>query len=232
MFVTWAFFFFGFIHEYFKQNARKNNFKIIIRVNSLFYYLLTCTWNGAFPYPTTFHWRALHFTGGHYISLEGTTFHWRALYFTGGHYISLKGTIFHWRALHFTGGHYISLEGTTFHWRALNFTEVHYISPEGTTFHWRALHFTGGHYISLEGTTFHWRAIHFTMRILKKGNGNTKSLAYMSLVRPILKYGAACWDPYREGQIIVLDRVQKKAAKFAHHTNSSNWETLASRRKL
>ena len=26
--------------------------------------------------------------------------------------------------------------------------------------------------------------------------------------------------------------MQKKAAKFAHHTNSSNWETLASRRKL
>jgi len=26
--------------------------------------------------------------------------------------------------------------------------------------------------------------------------------------------------------------VQKKAAKFAHHANSPNWETLASRRKL
>ena len=36
----------------------------------------------------------------------------------------------------------------------------------------------------------------------------------------------------REGQIIALDRVQKKAAKFAHYTNSPNWETLASRRKL
>jgi len=70
------------------------------------------------------------------------------------------------------------------------------------------------------------------MRILKKGNSNTKSLAYMSLVRPILEYGAACWDPYREGQISALDGVQKKAAKFAHHTNISNWETLASRRKL
>jgi len=70
------------------------------------------------------------------------------------------------------------------------------------------------------------------MRILKKGNSNTKSLAYMSLVRLILKYRAACWDPYREGQIFALDRVQKKAAKFAHHTNSSNWETLVSRRKL
>jgi len=54
----------------------------------------------------------------------------------------------------------------------------------------------------------------------------------MSLVRPILEYGAACCDPYREGQVIAIDRVQKKAAKFAHHANSPNWETLASRRKL
>ena len=70
------------------------------------------------------------------------------------------------------------------------------------------------------------------MRILKKGNSNTKSLAYMSLVRPIFEYGATCWDPYREGQISALDRVQKKQAKFAHHTYSPNWETLASSRKL
>jgi len=77
-----------------------------------------------------------------------------------------------------------------------------------------------------------WKELHFTMRILKKGNSNTKNLAYMSLVRPILEYGAACWDPYREGQISALDRVQKKANKFAHHKNSPNWEILASRRKL
>ena len=54
----------------------------------------------------------------------------------------------------------------------------------------------------------------------------------MSFVRPILEYGAACWDPYREEQISALDRAQKKAAKFAHHTNFPNWENLASRRKL
>jgi hypothetical protein len=70
------------------------------------------------------------------------------------------------------------------------------------------------------------------MRILKKGNSNTKSLAYMSLLRPILEYGAACWDPYREGQIIALGRVQNKAAKFAHHTIYPHWEILASRREL
>jgi hypothetical protein len=35
-----------------------------------------------------------------------------------------------------------------------------------------------------------WKALHFTMRILKKSNSNSKSLAYMSLVRPIPEHGA------------------------------------------
>jgi hypothetical protein len=60
------------------------------------------------------------------------------------------------------------------------------------------------------------------MRILKKENSGTKSLAYTSLVRPILENGVACWDPYREGQIYAMDRVQKKAAKFAYHMSESN----------
>ena len=42
-----------------------------------------------------------------------------------------------------------------------------------------------------------WTALHFIMRMLKKGNNNTKRLAYTALVRPILEYGAVCWDPYR-----------------------------------
>jgi hypothetical protein len=77
-----------------------------------------------------------------------------------------------------------------------------------------------------------WKALHFVMRVLKKGNRNTKSLAYTSMVRPILEYGAACWDPYREGQINASDRVQKKAAKFANLTNASDWDTLAHRRTV
>jgi len=54
----------------------------------------------------------------------------------------------------------------------------------------------------------------------------------MTPVRPILEYGAVCWDPYREGQIHMLNRVQKKVAKFAYHTNKSNWETLSQRREI
>ena len=53
-----------------------------------------------------------------------------------------------------------------------------------------------------------WRALHFIMHIVKTGNKNTKSLASTSLVRPILEYGAACWDLCRECQISALDRVQ------------------------
>jgi len=45
-----------------------------------------------------------------------------------------------------------------------------------------------------------WKTLHVTMRILIKGNSNTKCLAYMSPVRPILEYGAACCDPCREEQ--------------------------------
>jgi hypothetical protein len=74
-----------------------------------------------------------------------------------------------------------------------------------------------------------WKALHFTARILKKGNSNTKSLAYASQVCPILEYGAACWDPYRKGQINTLDWVQNMVAKFAHHGHDLNWETLTQR---
>jgi hypothetical protein len=66
-----------------------------------------------------------------------------------------------------------------------------------------------------------WKALHFIMRILKKGNNNTKRLAYTSLVRPILEYGAVCWDPNREGQVSPLNRVQNRAAEFARNTNET-----------
>jgi hypothetical protein len=69
-----------------------------------------------------------------------------------------------------------------------------------------------------------WKALHLVMRILKKGNNNTKHLAYAALVRPILEYGAVCWDPYRQSQISALNRVQARAAKFATNTDHTDWE--------
>ena len=59
------------------------------------------------------------------------------------------------------------------------------------------------------------------MRILKKGNNNTKRLAYTALVTPIFECGAVCWDPYTEGQVSALKRVQERVAKFANNINES-----------
>ena len=58
------------------------------------------------------------------------------------------------------------------------------------------------------------------------------NLACTSLVSPIVEYGFSCWDPYRDGQINASDPVQKKAAKFANHTNYLIWENLWQRRKI
>ena len=38
-------------------------------------------------------------------------------------------------------------------------------------------------------------------------------------------------DPYRECQISALDHVQNKAAKFAHYSGGSDWESLVQCRK-
>jgi len=76
----------------------------------------------------------------------------------------------------------------------------------------------------------------YTVQCIKINNitnhSGKKNLDYTALVRPILEYGAACWDPYKEGKIYALDRVQKKAAKFAHHLSEANWEPLPQCRKI
>ena len=51
-------------------------------------------------------------------------------------------------------------------------------------------------------------------------------------MRPILEYGAVCWDQYREGQVGALNRVHKRAAKFANNIDESGWEILAQRRLI
>ena len=77
-----------------------------------------------------------------------------------------------------------------------------------------------------------WKALYFLMCALKKGNRNTKSLAYTSLVCPIREYGSACWDICTERQINALDQVQKKAAQFTNHTEDSDWKTFAHHRMI
>jgi hypothetical protein len=77
-----------------------------------------------------------------------------------------------------------------------------------------------------------WKTFHFVMRVLKKGNRNTKHLAYTSLVRPVLEYKSVCWDTCRKRQINEINKKRKKAVQFTNHTKDSDWENLAQRRTI
>ncbi|KAJ4439385.1 hypothetical protein ANN_07507 [Periplaneta americana] len=75
-----------------------------------------------------------------------------------------------------------------------------------------------------------WRALHFVMRVLRKGSDKSKEIACKSLVRPVMEYGAACWDPYRLEHIKTLEKIQKRALKCCRKNSPLKWDTLTDRR--
>ena len=69
-----------------------------------------------------------------------------------------------------------------------------------------------------------------------------KEISYKTLVRPILEYASPVWDPHQTDQIQQLEKVQRRAARWASHrfrqTSSVEdmlqdlaWPTLQQRRK-
>ena len=58
------------------------------------------------------------------------------------------------------------------------------------------------------------RTLNFVRRNIYGCTPDTKALAYTSLVRPLLEYAAAAWDPYRAKDISKLDMGQRRAARF------------------
>lgn len=87
------------------------------------------------------------------------------------------------------------------------------------------------------------RSLNFIRRNLGGCSSGTKDKAYKALVRPILEYGAAAWDPYHLAHIERIEGVQRRAARFVNGirrddrdtsiTNAINvlgWRTLQERR--
>ena len=52
-------------------------------------------------------------------------------------------------------------------------------------------------------------------RNLNKCPTHIKAVAYTSLVRPILEYASAAWDPHSQNNIKALERIQRQAHDFA-----------------
>ena len=54
----------------------------------------------------------------------------------------------------------------------------------------------------------------FIQRNLHSCPSNVKETCYKTLVRPILEYGCSVWDPHHKYQIEMLEKIQKRAARF------------------
>ena len=82
----------------------------------------------------------------------------------------------------------------------------------------------------------------FLRRNLRINSPSLKSVAYKSLVRPLLEYSSAAWDAYTKDNVKKLEMVQRRAARYVlnryHNTSSVSemlqelqWDTLEERRK-
>ena len=58
------------------------------------------------------------------------------------------------------------------------------------------------------------KTLNFLRRNMYSCPSETKEMAYKSLVRPLLEYGASAWDPGLAGRISQVEMVQRKAARF------------------
>ena len=63
-------------------------------------------------------------------------------------------------------------------------------------------------------------------------NPSAFSTLYKSLVRPVLEYAALAWNPYLAKDVLVLERVQRRASRLALGQKRSEMEYEDRLRKL
>jgi hypothetical protein len=85
------------------------------------------------------------------------------------------------------------------------------------------------------------RNLHFVMRNLKKGTVAARERAYFTIIRPLLEYCSSIWSPHLATEVMILDRIQKRAIRLvcqnfdSRASNSAlqasrSWESLSERR--
>ena len=85
------------------------------------------------------------------------------------------------------------------------------------------------------------KTLGFLRRNINISSTTVKEQAYKSLVRPSLEFASSVWEPYTKENIIQLEQVQHRAARYVtncYHNISSvsnmiehlNWRSLADRR--
>ena len=68
------------------------------------------------------------------------------------------------------------------------------------------------------------RTLGFIMRNFYPCPKHVKESAYKTLVRPLLEYSSAAWDPYTKNLTNQIEKVQKRAARFVSNDFTSRSE--------
>ena len=55
----------------------------------------------------------------------------------------------------------------------------------------------------------------FLRRNLSNCSPSVKATAYLTIFHPVLEYAASLWDPYQQNDILSLEKVQRRAARWA-----------------
>ena len=87
------------------------------------------------------------------------------------------------------------------------------------------------------------RALGLVKRTLQPCTPEVKERAYKAIIRPLLEYASAAWNPHTNRDTETIEKVQRRAARFVVHnykrsTNSQDlvnqlgWDSLESRRLL
>jgi len=81
----------------------------------------------------------------------------------------------------------------------------------------------------------------FLRRNLSNCCPSVKASAYLTIIHPVLEYAASVWDPHQQNDILLLEKIQRRAAQWVlsnYNRLSSitemleilDWPTLESRR--
>ena len=64
------------------------------------------------------------------------------------------------------------------------------------------------------------RTLYFLKRNLSSCSTDVKAAAYLSMVRPLMEYAAAVWDPHHVWDTQELEKVQRIAMRWALNDHS------------
>ena len=87
------------------------------------------------------------------------------------------------------------------------------------------------------------KSFNFIRRNLSKCHQDVKISAYLTIIRPLLEYAACIWDPHQEYLVYEIEKIQRRAARWAlsdynryssvsEMLRSIGWPTLESRRHI